>query len=167
MTIQDLLNYFSNTPNNVLGYFISIIILSLIGLLFVTPQNFKSPLNYLYGALVYAVTIPGIVITMLLLYSFFVLSTNLLQLNVITYFIPIVSMIISLIIINKTVPLSIIPGFGKLSGLITIIIITLIITYILQRMYFGVFFIGRIQHLAIFFLLLLIGVKIAWNKILN
>ncbi|SEL70018.1 hypothetical protein SAMN04487910_3100 [Aquimarina amphilecti] len=167
MTVQDFINWFGNNPNLILSYFAIIIACSLIGLLFIKPSNFKPPINYFYGILIYAVTIPGLLALVLLLYSFFFLKTNLLQLDLVTYFVPLVSMIISLIIINKTIPMSQIPGFGKLSGLFIIIIITFIITYILQRMFFGVFFVGRFQYLVVFFLVLLLGLKIAWDRIVK
>jgi len=167
MTVQDFINWFGNSPNLVLGYFAIIIAFSLIGLLFVKPANFKPPINYLYGILIYAVTIPGLLALVLLLYSFFFLKTNLLQLDLVTYFVPLISLIITLVIINKTIPMSQIPGFGKLSGLFIIVVITFIITYILQRMFFGVFFVGRFQYLIVFFLVLLFGLKIAWDRIVK
>ena len=167
MTVQDLINWFSDHPNLVLGYFITLIALSLIGSLFVNRQNFKPPINYIYGGLVYLVTIPGLLSLVLLLYSFFFLRTNLLQLDLISYFVPLIGMILTLVIIHKTVPMSSIPGFGRLSGLFIIIVITFVITYILQRMFFGVFFVGKFQYLIMFFLVLLIGLKIAWDKIVK
>ncbi len=165
MTVQDFINWFGNNPNLILGYFLVIIAISIIGLLFVNQQNFKSPITYLYGILVYAVTIPGLLSLILVLYSFFFLKTNLLQLDLITYFVPLIAMIVTLIIINKTISMSGIPGFGKLSGLFILIMITFVITYILQRMFFGVFFVGNFQYLIIFFLALLFGLKIAWDRI--
>ncbi|WP_299434326.1 hypothetical protein [uncultured Aquimarina sp.] len=167
MTVQDFINWFGNNPNLVLGYFAVIIAFSLIGLLYVKPVNFKPPINYFYGILIYAVTIPGLLALILLLYSFFFLKTNLLQLDLVTYFVPLISMIIALVIINKTIPMSRIPGFGKLSGLFIMIMITFIITYILQRMFFGVFFVGRFQYLVVFFLALLFGLKIAWDRMVK
>ncbi|MHA7058709.1 hypothetical protein ACWGOQ_0015900 [Aquimarina sp. M1] len=167
MTVQDFINWFGNNPNLVLGYFAIIITCSLIGLLFVKQSNFKPPISYFYGVLIYAVAIPGLLALVLLLYSFFFLKTNLLQLDVVTYIVPLVSMIVALIIINKTVPMSHIPGFGKLSGLFMIIIITFIITYVVQRMFFGVFFVGKFQYLMLFFLVLLFGLKIAWDRMIK
>jgi len=167
MTVQNLLNWFSANPNLVLVYFIIVFAISLIGLLFVTPKNFKTPINYLYSILIYAVTIPGLLTLVLLLYRFFFLKTNLLHLDVITNFVPLIGMVITLIVIKKTIPMSLIPGFGKLSGLFIIIIITFIITYLLQKMFFGVFFVGKIQYLIVFFLALLFGLKIAWNRIVK
>ncbi len=151
----------------VLSYYVVIILISLVGLLFVTPANFKTPINYVYSAIVYAVTIPGLFSLILLLYSVFFLRTNLLQVDLVTYVVPILAMIITLVIVNRTIVMSRIPGFGKLSGLFILVIVTFIITYILQRMFFGVFFVGRIQHLALFFLALLFALKLAWNKIIK
>jgi len=167
MTVQDFINWFGKNPNLILGYFAVIIAFSLIGLLYVKQSNFKPPINYFYGILIYAVTIPGLLALVLLLYSFFFLKTNLLQLDLVTYFVPLVSMIITLVIINKTIPMSRIPGFGKLSGLFIMIMITFIITYVLQRMFFGVFFVGRFQYLIIFFLALLLGLKVAWDRMVK
>ncbi|EZH73529.1 hypothetical protein ATO12_16460 [Aquimarina atlantica] len=167
MTVQDFIHWFSNHPNIILGYFMVIIAISLIGLLFVNQKNFTPPITYLYGILVYAITIPGVLALILILYSFFFLKTNLLQVDLITYFVPLISMVVTLIIINKTVPMSRIPGFKRLSGLFIIVLITFIITYVLQRMFFGVFFVGKIQYLVVFFLILLLGLKIAWDKIIK
>ena len=136
MTIQDFINWFGNNPNIVLGYFSIIIVIALLGLLFVNQSNFKSPINYLYTILIYAVTIPGLLALVLILYSFFFLKTNLLQLDLIAYFVPLIAMIVTLVIINRTISIKQIPGFGKLSGLFLMIMITFIITYILQRMFF-------------------------------
>jgi len=167
MTVQDFINWFGNNPNIVLSYFVVIIVIALIGLLFVNQNNFRSPINYGYTILIYAVTIPGLLALVLILYSFFFLKTNLLQLDLIAYFVPLIAMILTLVIINKTISMTQIPGFGKLSGLFIMIMITFIITYILQRMFFGVFFVGRFQYLIGFFLLLLIGVRIAWSRIVK
>ncbi|WP_438424232.1 hypothetical protein [Aquimarina macrocephali] len=167
MTIQDIINWFANNPNLILGYFAVIIAISLLGLMFVNQRNFRSPVNYFYGVLVYAVTIPGLLALIIVLYSFFFLKTNLLHVNVLAYFVPVVSMFVTLFIINKTVPMSRIPGFEKLSGLFIIVAITFIITYILQRMFFGVFFVGRFQYLLLFFLALLLILRIAWKKIIK
>ncbi len=167
MTLQDIINWFGSNPMIILSYFAVIIVLSLIGLLLVSRRNFKSPVNYFYGVLVYAVTIPGLLSLILILYSFFFLKTNLLQLDFIAYFVPLISMIITLVIINKTVPMSRIPGFEKLSGLFVIIMITFFVTYILQKMFFGVFFIGKFEYLIALFLGVLLILRIAWRKIVK
>jgi len=167
MTVQDIINWFGRHPQMVLTYFVVMVLLALIGLLFVRPSNFKPPINYAYGALIYAVTIPGLLSLVLILYSFFFLKANMLQLDLMSYFVPLIATVITLVIINRTIPMKSIPGFDKLSGLFILIIATFIITYVLQKMFFGVFFIGRFQYLVLFFLALLIGVKIAWDRIIK
>ena len=165
MTVQDIIQWFENYPLLIIGYFAVLIIISLLGLLAVNRRNFRSPVTYLYSVLVYAVTIPGLLALIITVYSFFFLRTNLLEINVLAYFVPVITMVIVLLIINKTVPMHLIPGFDKLSGLFVIIVITFIITYILQRMFFGVFFVGKMQYLLLFFLALLFVLRIAWKKI--
>lgn len=167
MTIQDIINWFNANPNVILSYFSVILILSLLGLLLIKPKHFKPPINYLYTILIYAVTIPGLLACILVLYGLFINKTNLLKVSVLAYFLPIIASIINIIIIKKTVPLVYIPGFNRLSGMILLIIITFIITYILQRMFFGVIFIGSFSSLIGLFLVLLIIINYAWKKIIK
>lgn len=165
MTVQDIIQWFENYPFLIIGYFIALFVISLLGLAVVSRRNFRAPITYLYSMLVYAVAIPGLLALIITVYNFFFLKTNLLEINILAYFVPIIAMVIVLLIINKTVPMYLIPGFDKLSGLFVIIVITFIITYILQRMFFGVFFVGKIQYLLLFFLALLFVLRIAWKKI--
>jgi len=167
MTVQQLIDLLGNYPKLILSYFVIIGIISLIGLLLVTSNNYSKSVGYAYSVLIYAVTIPGLLSVILLLYNFFFLKVNMLLLDLSIYVVPLIAMVLTLVIINKTVPMSQIPGFDKLSGLFFLIMIAFVITYILQKMIFGVFFIGSIQHLIIFFLILLFGLKVAWNKIVK
>ena len=167
MSIQEIINLLGETPQLILYYFVSLIVISLIGLLLINENNFNSPVKYIYGILVYAITIPGLLAFILLLYNIFFLKANLLLIDFTTYFLPIIAMIIVLTIINKTVEMSKIPWFNKLSGMFIIVLITFFITYLLQKMFFGVFFIGSISSLMGLFLFLLIILKFAWSKIVN
>lgn len=165
MTIENIINQLGNYPSIILIYFGIMLGVSLLGLLLVKEQNYRPPINYLYGGLVYLVAIPGLLSVVLLLYSFFFLKTNVLQLNIVTHYVPIVFMIATLLIINRTIPLKRIPGFDRLSGLVILITGAFILTFILQRMIFGVFFIGSFTYLIAFFGLILLGLKIGWNKL--
>lgn len=167
MTIQEIIDQFGNNSGIILNYYIVLLVLCLLGLLFVKSDDFKSPVNYFYTGLVYAICIPALLSFMLLLYSFFFLRANLLQVNALTYFLPIASLILLLFIIKKTVPLKKIPGFEKISGLFLLISITFIVTYVLQRMFFGVFFIGSFKHLIAIFLVLLVLFRFGWRKIMR
>jgi len=166
MTLQELINWFSANEYKVLAYFASILILALITVVLVTQNNFRQ-MRYFMSALIYAVTIPGILATLLVFYSLFFLKTNLLNVNILAYFIPIVAMIATLVILNKKVAMKDIPGFNKLSALMIMISISFGIIFVLQKTYFGVFFVGGFSQLIIVFIVLLIVLKIAWSRIIK
>lgn len=167
MTVQDLINQLSSNSSTILNYYIALLVLALVGMLIVTPKNFKAPINYFYTALVYAVAIPGILAIILLVYNFFYLRANLMQLEVLTYYLPIIAMLVLFVIINKTIPLKRIPGFDKISGLFAIIVVTFLITYLIQKIFIGIFFIGSITQLLVIFIVLLVIVKIGWDKVIK
>ena len=167
MTIQDIIYWFANNSRILTSYYLVLFIVSLLGLLFLKRDNFKNPLDYLYSVIIYAVTIPGLLSVILILYGFFFLKINLLQVNVLAYFLPLLAMIVILLIVKKTIPLKLIPGFERLSGLFLMIMVAFVITYILQRMFFGVFFIGKFQYLILMFLALLFLLRLGWNKIIR
>ncbi len=108
MTIQDIINWFSQNENLILGYFIAILILTIFVILIINRNNSKN-LKYVISGLVYAVTVPGILSVILTLYTLFMLQQNLLEVNIIAYFVPIVAMVITLIIIRASLKT---PYFG-------------------------------------------------------
>jgi len=55
------------------------------------------------GATVYLVCIPGLLASVLTSYSLFFRHADLLNVNLAVYFLPIISMIVTLILIHKTV----------------------------------------------------------------
>lgn len=166
MTIQSLIDWFSENPYLILGYFIITLVLSLL-ITSITKNENVHKIKYVLSVLVYAVTIPGILSAILILYSLFILQTNLLNLSIVAYFVPLMAMIITLIIINKKVKMSYIPGFDRLSGLMIIISIAFIIIFVLQRTYFGVLFIGGTAQLLIVFVLLLFILRKAWSRFIR
>lgn len=165
MSIQDLINWLNHNSLFVLGYFTIILALSLIGLLIFRGKSVNLFTRYCYSLLVYAVAIPGIFSLMLTLYSFLFLRQNLLQLDLIVYTVPIIASLITLSIINKTIKMTYIPGFQRLSGLFTLIIIVTFVAYFLQKMFFGILIIGSLKTFLLLFVVLLVIAQIAMNKI--
>ncbi|MDC8004858.1 hypothetical protein POV27_12420 [Aureisphaera galaxeae] len=165
MTLQNIIDQYGQFPKWIIGYYVVVILFSLLGLLTVSKNNFKAPISYGYTALVYLATIPGVFSVMLVAYNLFFLRANLLQLNIAVYFVPIIGMLLSLMIIHRTVPMSEIPGFDRLSGLILVITMAFILTYILQRMFFGVLFIGSFTHLILLFLVILVLLRLGWKRV--
>ncbi|WBX73571.1 hypothetical protein PG913_12180 [Tenacibaculum pacificus] len=167
MTVYDLINILTTNSGNILNYYILLFVIILIGLLFSNIIRPKSPILYVYSVLIYAVAIPGLLSIILVVYNFFFLRKNLMQLQLVTYYLPIIAMILLFLIIKKTLPLKEIPGFDKLSGLFIILFITFLITYFIQKAIIGVFFIGSFTQLIAIFLVLLVVLKLGWNKLVK
>ncbi len=164
MTVYDLINILSNNSNTIINYYVALLLVILLGLLFSNMIRPKSPILYVYSILIYALAIPGLLAIILVVYNFFFLRKNLMQLQLVTYYLPIIAMILLFLIIKKTLPLKEIPGFDKLSGLFIILFITFLITYFIQKAIIGVFFIGSFTQLIAIFLVLLVVLKLGWNK---
>ena len=164
MTIQEVINWFTQNPYSILGYFIVLLVVTVLAVSIVNQTNFKN-LKYIMSALVYGVTVPGILAVLLVLYNLLFLRANLLNLSVIAYFVPIVAMIATIVILNRKVTMKDIPGFDKLAALMVIIGICFIILFVLQKSIFGVFFIGGFTQLLVVFVVLLIVIKLSWAKL--
>ncbi|MCB0346219.1 MAG: hypothetical protein KDD66_13965, partial [Bdellovibrionales bacterium] len=105
-------------------------------------------LLWLHSLLVYAACIPGILAAVLTAYSLFFLRANLLEANLLVYFLPIASMIATLCFLAKSMSFDAIPGFDRLSGLMTVIAVTFILVLALERTRIWLFFGGSIAKLA-------------------
>ncbi len=167
MTVQELINLISIHPKTILGYYSIVIALTIILAMYIHKENFKSPFTYLYSLLVYAVSIPAILSIILVIYGFFFHKIDFLQVDILSYFLPIISMLIVFVFFNKTVGLSNIPGFKRISGLFLIITLALFLAYLLQKVFIGIFFIGNFQTLLILFLAILVLIKIGWDRLVK
>ena len=107
-----------------------------------------SPWKYFYAVIIYLASVPGVVSPVLTLYSLLFIRANMLNLNVSYYYLPVLSMFITLIIIRKSVPFDAIPGFKKLYGLFSLILVSFLAVFILDRLRIFVFFRGSILAFA-------------------
>lgn len=164
MTIQSLIDWFNAYEFIILGYFLGILLLSIVVTYSANPNNVNR-LKYVLSALVFGVTIPGVLAAMLVLYTLLILRSSLLEVSIVAYFVPVIAMILTLVILNRKVRMSQIPGFGKLSSLILIIFISFGIVFVLLRTHFGVLFIGSIIHLFIIFAVVFFILKAAWTRL--
>lgn len=90
-----------------------------------------TPHKYIYAILIYLTSIPGIFGSILTGYTLFILKGNLLHVNLFVYFLPIISMVVTIIFMKKVVDLDRIPGFEKLWGLCVMLSMTFILTLII------------------------------------
>lgn len=116
------------------------------------------PHKYVYSVLVYTSTVPGMFAAILCGYSLFMSKTNLLEVNVVLYFLPVISMILTLVVISKSVNTDFIPGFDRLTGLCMILAVTFILALLLMKtrifVIFGASFMTLIFFVVVMFLIL-------------
>jgi hypothetical protein len=115
-------------------------------------QGGVSPWRFAYSALVYLACIPGMGAAVLTGYARLFTGENLLDVNLLVYLLPVVSMGATLGVMSRSVRFADVPGFDRLSGLMLLLGLTFVVLLVLRRTFFGVFFIGSLPAL------LLIGV---------
>ena len=117
-----------------------------------------SPWKYVYSVIIYLACIPGIFSLFLTLYSVLLLRASLLAVNVLSYFLPFLSMFLTLFIVRRSVTFDDIPGFRRLYGLFLLIGLTFLVLFTLDRLRILLIFRSSIflffgLGIAIFFLL--------------
>lgn len=127
----------------------------------------RSPLKYLYSGLVYLVCVPGILAGVLVAYSVFFIRQNLLTVNVFVYFLPILAMIATLIIIGRKVSWHRLPGVDRLSAFITILIITFGATLAIQKTRIWIFFGGSVKLLILIAIVCFVLLKLSTRKLVG
>src|SRR6187431_2417097 len=133
MTLGEFFEWTKGHPVLLLGFFILIPFIAFLALLFSKGEGHLSPWKYLYSVLIYLVAIPGIFAVTLSIYLFLFERRSIFDTNLFTQVMPIVSMLATFILIRKQVDLDLVPGFGKLSGLITIISVLMILMWIIDK----------------------------------
>lgn len=133
MTLRDLLVYVGNHPESVVLYFAILPIAALLLAWIAGAEGRNSPWNYLYSAVIYLSAVPGIFALSLNIYIFLFERGSIMNLDVYTQLLPILSMILTLGIVRRNVDLSYVPGFGKLSGLLMLIGATIALMWLVDR----------------------------------
>jgi hypothetical protein len=93
----------------------------------------RPPWKYVYSVLVYAVCFPGMLSAVLTGYSLFFEKENLLDVSLVIYILPLVSMVATLILVRKNVTFDEVPGFNRISGLLTMIGVTFVLTLAIYK----------------------------------
>jgi hypothetical protein len=129
----------------------------------------RKPHKYILSTIIYLSCIPGMFSATLTTYTLFILRENLLTVNSVIYFLPIVAMVAVLIILqSQKINLDVLPGFVQIKGLLLILAGTFTVTFLLLHMRIWVVFGGSIWWLigAALFIFIMIkhGAKLFWSK---
>ena len=106
-----------------------------------------TPWKYVYSVLVYATCVPGLFAAVLTAYALFFTKENLLDASLLVYFLPVVSMIVTLVRVRANVSFDAVPGFDRLSGLMTMIGLSFGIALFIDKTRIWVWFGGSVGTL--------------------
>ena len=159
MTLGDFFKICSEHPAILLFYMIAVPLTATLAGILGKKEGHTSPWRDLYSVLVYLTCIPGIFAITLSIYLFLFEHKSVLETNIYTQIIPILSMAITLMIIKRNVSLDDVPGFGKLSGLLLVITAVIVLLWILDRMrIFAITFVPFIWVIVLFLLIMLVAI---------
>ncbi|HFB99358.1 MAG TPA: hypothetical protein ENJ53_01005 [Phaeodactylibacter sp.] len=169
MTLQQFFDLLGENNNGfyVLSYFLLIPVTALIAGFMGKNEGHLSPWKYLYTSLIYMVCVPGLFAITLNVYKFLFERGSIMDLNIYTQILPIISMIITLLLIRSNVSLDRIPGFGKLSGMVTMIVVLFAIMWFLEKTRIIIFSYMRVQSFLILLVVLLIIFRYGWSKMMK
>ena len=158
MTLGDFFNSVSDNPTAPLVYFCGVPFIAFLAWFFGKGEGHQSPWKYLYSLLSYMVSIPGIFALTLSIYFFLFERRSILDMNIYTQVLPVVSMLLTLWLIRRNVDFDAVPGFDTLGSLIFINIIVISMMWILEKTHIVIFsFMPFYQFVLVFigFLLLM------------
>jgi hypothetical protein len=150
MTIRELIDAAGAHPLAVAGLALAPpVVAFVVRLMHPARAGGTAPWRYLYAVLVYVVCVPGVGAAVLTAYTLFFTHENLLDKNVLVYLLPIVSMGVTLAIIAKAASFDDLPGFDRLSGLMTLVAVTFLILLVVHKTFVGIFFGASITMLFV------------------
>ena len=166
MSVADLLELLAGNSLILLIVFLSLPLLAwLYGLPISRFKAGRSPHCYIYAVLVYLVCIPGAMALTLSGYFLFFLRANMMNVNILVFFLPIVSMIATLMLIRQKTELARLPGFDRVSSLFIVLTVTFILVALIQKTRIWLLFHGSILGLLLFVALLFFLLKWAGDRL--
>jgi hypothetical protein len=121
--------------------------------------------RYVYAGLVYLACIPGIFAVTLNIYLFLFERQSVWTMNLIAQVLPILTMVATLMLIRRKIPFTYIPGFGKLSGFLTLIAAVMGILWFIDRTRIYAITYVPFTYIVIGFVALLLIIRFTWSRI--
>jgi|TARA_Y100000310_G_scaffold344877_2_gene460210 hypothetical protein len=166
MSIQDLFEQVGNYPLIIIGFFALPPLLAWLMAQFTIPK--EGPLtawDYGYSVLIYLVGVPGTVAVVLIAYSLFMVRQNLLEVDFLIYFLPVISMVATFLLIARSSDLDRLPGFERLSGLMMLIGLSFLVVLIIFKLRILVGFFASLESLVAIGIVLFILFKVTARKL--
>jgi hypothetical protein len=120
--------------------------------------------RYVYAGLVYAACIPGVLAVTLNIYLFLFERQSVWDSNLALQLLPILTMIGTLLLIRQKIPFQYVPGFGRLSGFLTLIAALIGLMWFFDRLRLVAFTYVPFSYIVIGFVAVLVLIRFAWAK---
>lgn len=133
MTLREFFDWLGTNPLAVVGFFLGIPLTALLAGVLGRGEGHLSPWKYLYSALVFAACIPGIFSVAMSVYLFLFERGRLMEANIFTQILPVMSMFLTLFLVRRNVDFEHIPGFDRLSSLMMMIASIIVVMWLLDR----------------------------------
>lgn len=164
MTLAEAFQYASDNPSYIVFYFAIVPFAALLAGWMEREEGHLPPWNYLYSALIFMVSIPGILAIGLGVYKWLFERRSIMDTNVLLQILPIASMLLTFFIVKSQVKIDSLPGFHRLSGLVMMISAAMAIMWFIDKVRIIVFSYMPVQYLLIFLLVLLVIIRMGWRK---
>ncbi|MCO6476983.1 MAG: hypothetical protein J5I94_10210 [Phaeodactylibacter sp.] len=164
MTLRELFQLLAGHPEYIIFYFAIIPVMAFLAGILGKGEGHLSPWRYLYSTLIYFVCVPGIFSITVSIYNFLFNRGSIMDADVFAQVLPVLSMVITLLLIRRNVNLDHIPGFDKLSGLITVITAVFILMWVADRTRIIVFSYLPFQYVILIFIALLLAIRYGWRR---
>ncbi|WP_163831927.1 hypothetical protein [Spartinivicinus ruber] len=167
MSVNELLSLIAEYRLVIVSYFVSLPVVSFVLLLIYKRTTQLNWIDYLLSGIVYLASIPGIISFSLIFYTLFIIRDNLLEVDALVYFLPVISMVLVFIQVARKTDYDRLPGFGRLSGLMLLMLLTCLMILVLQRFHFFIGFFASIESLVVIAIVIFALFKFASAKIMN
>ena len=165
MTLKEFFDLLAVNPGYIVGFFLLIPLAAFIGTLIGKGEEDEPVWQFYYSTLIYLAAVPGIFSVTLNVYLFLFERRSVMDSDVYTQILPIISMFATLMIIRKSINLDKIPGFGKLSGLIWMVGAVLLIMWFMEKTRIYVFSYMPVQYVFFILIGLILVFRLGWSRL--
>lgn len=166
MTLKDFFDFLGEHPTYITLYFLAMPVVAFAFNWISGEEGHRAPWVYIYSGLVFATCVPGVLSVGLSVYFFLFERGSIMNTNILTQVLPILSMVLTISIIRRNVALEYIPGSEKISSLMLLIGATFVLMYILDRTRIFMFVTMSIYQFLLILVVLLLGIRWAARRIM-
>ncbi len=164
MTLREFFQMLTDNPSIVMAFVLLIPFAALLAGWLGQGEGHLSPWKYLYTTMIYLICIPGIFAITLSIYLFLFERQSIFDTNLYTQVLPVLSMLLTLWLIQRNVDLDRVPGFDKMSGLVLMIGALLSFMWIADRTRLLIFSYWPFHYVLLLFVGLLLLMRFGWSR---